>query len=833
MKKWMLKTSLATVFDNFTFDRISPDKTRLVVTAALSGLLLMTGLTSLAHDDSMPGKGRIPLHVRENMRAFAEEHHHNENLSAQSITACVDGQAGAFECSNVDLLAFLPLAQIGGGNGNDIWGWTDTLTGNEYAIMGLTNGTAFVDISDPVNPLYLGHLPPHPGVASSSWRDIKTYNDHAFIGSEAQASGMQIFDLTLLRNIASPPVTFTETAYYSGFSTSHNIVINEDSGYAYAVGVNNGNCGRGLHFVDIVNPTSPQAAGCFGADGYTHDAQCVIYSGPDNEHLGKEICFAYNEDTLTIVDVSVKSAPVQLSRTGYANRGYSHQGWITEDQTHLLMDDELDERNISSITNTRTLVWNIEDLDNPFHQADYSGVSPSIDHNQYIVGDYSYQANYQSGLRILDISDIANGNLSEAGFFDIYTSGNTANFNGAWSVYPFFASGNVIVSGIEQGLFILKPNLSSTSAPPVVDIINPPDNGPTPVAGTIQIQISANDDVDADNGLTVQWNVDGGAWQASTYNAPFHIANWDSSAVSDGTHVINARAIDSDLNAATDSSQVTTANGSRSFTIDSVSVIITAGNGRRNTGKATVTVLDEGGAPVTGVAVDGSFSGDWNGAGSASTDSSGQAEFSTPATKGLAFVQFCVDAASKAGWDMDVTGSTLCGDSNGGGSTFGTVAGKVSDTATAAGIPNAAVTTDTGESGNTDSFGNYSIANVPTGERTIAATASGYDGQNTVRNVSENTTTTVDFSLDESATSGSGTIRGTVFSASGSKLQSVTLQVVGGTSSQSNKGGKYSIQNAPAGVQTVIATKAGYITQQQEVTVVAGANVTLDFVLAQ
>ena len=306
--------------------KTSLSKLKLLLPIWVFSLLVVTPITTQAHDDSMPGKGRVPLHVRENMRAFAAEHHHNENLAAQSVTSCVGGLAGSFPCSNVDLMAFLPLSQIGGGNGNDIWGWTDALTGKEYAIMGLTNGTAFVDISDAVNPVYLGHLPTNPAGSTSSWRDIKTYADHAYIGSEAAGSGMQIVDLTQLRDITSPPVTITQTALYTGFSTSHNIVINEDSGFAYGVGVNNGNCGSGLHFVDILNPASPQAAGCFDADGYTHDAQCVAYNGPDSEHAGKEICFAYNEDTLTIVDVSNKSAPVQLSRTIYTNRGYSHQG---------------------------------------------------------------------------------------------------------------------------------------------------------------------------------------------------------------------------------------------------------------------------------------------------------------------------------------------------------------------------------------------------------------------------------------------------------------------------------------------------------------------------
>ena len=228
-------------------------------TAALV-LLLDAGSGVNAHDDSMPGQGQVPPHVRDTMRAFAAEHHHNEQLAAQSITACVGGLAGTYPCSNVDLMAFLPLAQIGGGNGNDVWGWTDPTNGNEYAIMGLNNGTAFVDITNPVNPVYLGHLPPPPGVNNSSWRDIKVYNDHAFIGTEALGGGMQIMDLTQLRSIATPPVTMVEipNSPYTGFSTSHNIVINEDSGYAYGVGTNTGACNQGLAMVNILNPANPQ-----------------------------------------------------------------------------------------------------------------------------------------------------------------------------------------------------------------------------------------------------------------------------------------------------------------------------------------------------------------------------------------------------------------------------------------------------------------------------------------------------------------------------------------------------------------------------------------------
>ena len=431
-----------------------------VFNSALFVLLLGLNAPSFADDgDSKPHGGNPPLHAQDTMRAFQDDHHAPENLASQSLTACSGGMAGTYPCNNVDLMSFLALADIGGGSGNDIWGWTDSVTGKEYAIMGRTNGTSFVDISDPNNPIYLGNLP--PGAANSSWRDIKVYLDHAFMVTEAINSGMQVFDLTELRTVTSPPVTFSETTRYEGFLKAHNLVINEDSGFAYAVGTND--CAGGLHMINIQNPASPASAGCFSADGYTHDAQCVNYSGPDSAHQGKEICFNSNEDTLTIVDVTNKTAPVQLSRTGYSGSMYTHQGWLTEDHAYFLMDDELDEKNDPTVTYTRTFMWDVSDLDAPAVIGFHDSTTTAIDHNQYVKGNYTYQSNYRAGLRILDISGIANGNLSEEAFFDIYPSSDSPSFNGTWSNYPFFDSGIVVVSGIEQGLFILRPNLSGAA----------------------------------------------------------------------------------------------------------------------------------------------------------------------------------------------------------------------------------------------------------------------------------------------------------------------------------------------------------------------------------
>jgi choice-of-anchor B domain-containing protein len=442
---------------NLTFTKASTDKD--------GDLILPEGVVALTSPNTQDSQ--VPA-----CAVKAGDREPSWEYERMPFTPCVGGMAGSFQCENVDLMSALPLNQIGGGQGNDIWGWTDPTNNREYALVGRTNGTAFVDVTDATAPVYLGNLPSHTG--SSIWRDIKVYNNHAFIVSDSNGNhGMQVFDLNQLRDVPTPPVTFTETAHYSNIGSSHNIAINEATGYAYIIGGSSGTetCAGGLHMVNIQNPASPAFAGCYADDGYTHDTQCVVYNGPDTEHQGAEICFSSNEDTLTITDVSDKSDPVLIARQSYQGASYSHQGWLTEDHQYFLMDDELDE---GSGAMTATYIWDLTNLESPVNTGTFMGSTTAIDHNQYVKGDYSYQANYRAGLRILDISNIENAQLSEYGYFDIYPANNNASFNGAWSNYPYFASGNVIVNGIEQGLVVVRPNLPVPTAVEVASLTTAP-----------------------------------------------------------------------------------------------------------------------------------------------------------------------------------------------------------------------------------------------------------------------------------------------------------------------------------------------------------------------
>lgn len=380
---------------------------------------------------------------------------------------CQDGSAAAFACEEVDLVAFVPVRELGGERGvvvNDLWGWTDPATGKEYAVVGRNNATTFVDLSDPGHPVYLGELPLTEGATPNMWRDVKVFANHAFIvADQAGPHGVQVFDLTRLRDVTEPPVVFDADAHYDGIHSAHNIVVNEGTGFAYVVGASGGGetCGGGLHMIDVREPKNPTFAGCFAdansgnaGTGYSHDAQCIRYHGPDPDYQDREICLGANENALSISDVTDKDEPVALSTAEYPNTGYLHQGWVTDDHRYFFMNDEIDEL-AGNVSRTRTLVWDIADLEDPVLVKEHFGTTGSSDHNLYVQGDYMYQANYVSGLRILDISSPEEP--EEVGFFDTVTAGDDVpGFAGAWSVYPYFESGLIIVSSMREGLFVLR-----------------------------------------------------------------------------------------------------------------------------------------------------------------------------------------------------------------------------------------------------------------------------------------------------------------------------------------------------------------------------------------
>ncbi len=398
---------------------------------------------------------------------------------------CVDGEAAGYPCKDLDLLAFVPREEMEGfpcpssqDCFNDIWGWTDPVTGVEYALLGRVDGVAFFDLRDPQNPSFVGMLPMTPGSQASRWRDIKVVNDHAVIVADyALSHGMQVFDLSKLRNVTDAPATFDPTALYDAFGSAHNVVVNDMSDHVYIVGITGRqvtpdgfSCGAGSHIVDMSDPAQPTFAGCYHssvrgrtASHYTHDAQCVRYSGPDTRYAGKDICFSSDETAGSITDVTDPASPEELGVFEYPNFAYTHQGWLTGDQRYLFVNDELDERDSGGISSTRTLIFDVQQLDDPVFAGAWHGPTTAIDHNLYIRGDKLYEANYTAGLRVMDISydgELSPDAIREVAYFDVVPQSNRPGFTGSWSSYPWFESGIIAVSSMRDGLFVLAPSLS-------------------------------------------------------------------------------------------------------------------------------------------------------------------------------------------------------------------------------------------------------------------------------------------------------------------------------------------------------------------------------------
>ncbi|KAJ7146546.1 hypothetical protein C8R44DRAFT_600217 [Mycena epipterygia] len=401
-------------------------------------------------------------------------------------TPCVRGYAGReegniFRCNNLDMYSFTPHADLGSTTefGNDIWGWSHTEDGatREFALVGESDGTAFVEVLPTGQVAYLGRLATQTN--TSTWRDIKVIGDHAYIGSEALGHGIQVFDLTKLldASLVAQPKEFSihtdMAAHYDSLplGASHNIVAHEKKNLIVAVGSvpRNHSCAAGLIFVDVTDPTNPTSAGCAGADGYVHDAQCLTYYGPHTEYVGTDVCYAFNEDSFTIYNITDPAEALIISTTPYYGVSYSHQGWVVDerDQSYLLLDDELDEvfqRGWANNSHTVTYIWDIKNLTKPVLTGHYSSPVKSIDHNLYVHNGWAYESNYGSGLRIVDVSSVAKdptgGAFTEVAFFDVHPEdddvGGEATFTGSWSVYPYFESGYIVINSIERGLFVVK-----------------------------------------------------------------------------------------------------------------------------------------------------------------------------------------------------------------------------------------------------------------------------------------------------------------------------------------------------------------------------------------
>ncbi len=394
-----------------------------------------------------------------------------------------------FPAQGVQLLGWLTLGALEEDlagmtitSGSDCWGWVSP-AGREYAIIGHSAGTSFVDITDPVAPVIIETI----SGPTSIWREIKTYGSYAYIVSEG-GDGIQVVDLS---EIDDGTVSRTTTVTSGGSEATHTIALDETSGYLYRCG----GSGNGLRIYDLADPASPDYITAW-SDRYVHDALIVTYD--DGPYAGKQIAFCcaglsngWVDSGLTILDVTDKSDIVELVHLEYDGATYSHQCWLTEDRQYLFLDDELDE--IETGIETTTYVIDVADLEAPFLATTFSNGLTSTDHNQFVVGDRLFQANYTSGLRVWDVSDPLLP--EEIAWFDTWPEDDDTGYTSLWGTYPFFPSGLVIGSDIEMGLFIWRigdPPLTFLPTDPLPEFLDPAGH-----VMTVEIQALAGHVLDA------------------------------------------------------------------------------------------------------------------------------------------------------------------------------------------------------------------------------------------------------------------------------------------------------------------------------------------------
>ena len=354
----------------------------------------------------------------------------------------------------------IPLSGFSGSpvSANDCWGFTDAM-GREYAIIGLSNGTAVVNISNPAAPVIVGKI----AAPSTGVRDMRVlivnsnpgaFRAYAYVVAEVD-QGMQIIDLS---NVPSS-ISLVNTYRGGGFSTAHNVFIDSSSSpaYAYLAGSNLGN--GGIRILSLADPVHPVEVGDWEAH-YVHD----VLAGnqwADPNYDGKTVAMAFSPfNGVDLIDVSNKASPILIREFTYPGRSYTHSGSVSKNHDYLFFNDERDELD-GVVPGTTIFTADISNLPTAAVVSSWTLNSPATDHQSLVKGDLLYTSSYSAGMFITDITNPLNP--IQVGTYDTFGSNDRPGFHGAWGTYPYYNSSSVAVSDIQGGLFVLQfrggPNL--------------------------------------------------------------------------------------------------------------------------------------------------------------------------------------------------------------------------------------------------------------------------------------------------------------------------------------------------------------------------------------
>jgi len=387
-----------------------------------------------------------------------------KRLVSLSLLAILAASGSAqYTSKGVRLLSQIPLNQFPGSptKGSAIYGWTSP-AGREYAVIGLRNGNSVVDITNPIAPVQINHIPG----PTSDWHENVTLNGHCYAVSDGSgAIGIQIIDLRQADQGAAPLAAVYNGGTAKPLTNVHTIQADAQTNRIFANGSN-----RGFVVFDASNPQSLVELGRWQTK-YVHDSLIVNYtSGP---YAGKQIAFLFcGSSGLYIVDVTNPAAMVTLGNTaiwpGVTGGTYSHSGSITPDNKYLLVNDEFDEGQDVTQSCT-TIIIDVQNLAQPNRVGAFMSGVPTIDHNSHLRDGHLFLSAYKGGVRIYDVANPMS--MSEVGFFDTYPSAtNVSSYAGNWGVYAYYPSGNIALSDMQRGLFVLDPSEALGQGAPIVSL---------------------------------------------------------------------------------------------------------------------------------------------------------------------------------------------------------------------------------------------------------------------------------------------------------------------------------------------------------------------------
>lgn len=390
---------------------------------------------------------------------------------------CQNGKSAAiYSCQRIRLQSRVALGRFSNrpNTASNLWGYVDPDDGREYALLGLSNATAVIDVTIPEKPRIVGTV----RALESLWREVKAYSifnektkrwdGYAYVTTESP-QGLQIINLSQLPSGISlvrsdRDIITAHTLLISNVDFVSGKAIQGLTPYLYTAGANRNvlsakhepGPGRGLTVFSLKDPKNLRIVGSYDTT-YVHDV--YIETLTDNRakqcakgHSPCEVVFAWTGSDFRIIDFTNKHSPVVLSTLNYPGLGFAHSGWISRTKQWLFSFDELDELENAATTSIRSI--RISDLRNPHARVSWHGNTSAVEHNGFVVGNKLYVSHYTRGLAVFDVTNPTR--LKQIAFFDTVPANDDSVFSGAWGVYPYLPSGNILISDTQRGLFVLK-----------------------------------------------------------------------------------------------------------------------------------------------------------------------------------------------------------------------------------------------------------------------------------------------------------------------------------------------------------------------------------------